>query len=116
MNTVTVTDRTVTVEPQGLDKLWSLTRRLEFPADHVRGATFDPGANSEPKGIRSPGLHIPGKWAGTFQRDGEKSFWNVSAPDRTVVIELAGEDYDRLYLTVDDPRTVVDRINEISHH
>ena len=115
MNSITITPETVTVEPLGLDKLWSLRRRLEFPADHVRGATFDPGASSEPKGLRAPGLAIPGKWSGTFHRDGEKSFWNVTAPDRTVVIELAGEDYDRLYLTVDDPRTVVDRINEISH-
>jgi hypothetical protein len=115
MNIVTVTDRTVTVEPQGLDKLWSLTRRLEFPRNHVRGATFDPEANREPKGIRAPGLQIPGKWAGTFHRDGEKSFWNVSAPDRTIVVELTGEDYDRLYLTVDDPRSVVDRINGLTN-
>jgi hypothetical protein len=113
MNTVTVTDRTLSVEPHGLDKLWSFTRRLEFPIDHIRGATYDPGANSEPKGIRAPGLHLPGKWAGTFHRDGEKSFWNVSAPDRTVVIELTGEEYKRLYLTVDDPRAVVDQINRL---
>jgi len=111
MNRITVTDGVLTVEPQGLDKLWSLTRKLEFPADHVRGATLDPDANHEPKGIRAPGLAIPGKWSGTFHRDGEKSFWNVSTPDATVVVELTGEDYDRLYLTVDDPRTVVDRIN-----
>jgi hypothetical protein len=114
MNTVTTTDATLTVEPQGLDKLWSLTRKLEFPADHVRGATLDPGANHEPKGIRAPGLAIPGKWSGTFHRDGEKSFWNVSGPDATVVVELTGEDFDRLYLTVDDPRAVVDSINAMA--
>ncbi len=114
MNSITITPETVTVEPLGLDKLWSLRRRLEFPADHVRGATFDPGANSEPKGLRAPGLAIPGKWSGTFHRDGEKSFWNVSGPDRTVVVELTGEDFDRLYLTVEDPRTVVDQINAMA--
>ena len=114
MNTVTITPESLTVEPLGLDKLWSLRRRLEFPAGHVRGATFDPGANSEPKGLRAPGLHIPGKWSGTFHRDGEKSFWNVSAPDRTVVVELVDEDFDRLYLTVDEPRTVVDEINAMA--
>ena len=111
MNTVTLTNGNLVVEPQGLDRIWSLRRSLEFPVAHLRGATLDPGANAEPKGIRAPGLQLPGKWCGTFHRDGEKSFWNVSGPDRTVVIELADEDFDRLYLTVDEPRDLVDRIN-----
>lgn len=111
MNTVTITNNNLVVEPQGMDKLWSLKRRLEYPLASVRGATFDPGANNEPKGLRAPGLAIPGKWAGTFHRDGEKSFWNVSTPGETVVIELANEHYDRLILTVNDPRALVDKIN-----
>ena len=111
MNIVTIVDNNLVVEPQGLDKLWSLKRRLEIPLASVRGATFDPGANNEPKGLRAPGLAIPGKWAGTFLRDGERSFWNVSKPGETVVIELANEHYDRLILTVDDPRALVDQIN-----
>ena len=111
MNTVTIVDNNLVVAPQGLDKLWSLKRRLEIPLASVRGATFDPGANNEPKGLRAPGLAIPGKWAGTFLRDGEKSFWNVSKPGETVVIEIAHEHYDRLILTVNDPRALVDRIN-----
>ncbi len=43
MNIVTVTDHTVTVEPKGLDKLWALTRRLDFPAEHIRGGDLRPG-------------------------------------------------------------------------
>ena len=111
MNIVTVTATSLVVEPKGLDKLWSLTRRLEIPLEHVRGATFDPGATHEPKGLRAPGLAIPGKWAGTFYRDGEKSFWNVSAPGETIVIELTDEKFDRLVLTVEQPRSVVDTVN-----
>jgi hypothetical protein len=111
MNTVTLTESALTVEPRGLDKLWSFTRRLEIPLAHVRGATFDPGANDEPKGLRAPGLAVPGKWAGTFSRDGDRSFWNVSAPGATIVIELADEHYTRLVLTTADPRGTVDGIN-----
>ncbi|GAA2018392.1 hypothetical protein JL107_14795 [Nakamurella flavida] len=111
MNTVTVSDTTLRVEPRGLDKIWSFTRCLDIPLDHVRGATFDPGANAEPKGIRRPGLAVPGKWAGTFVHDGERSFWNVSTPGDTVVITLAGERFEQLVLTVADPRALVDRIN-----
>ena len=72
-----ILDTMLVVEPQGLDKLWSFTRKLEIPLSHVRGATFDPGANQEPKRLRASGLAIPGKWAGTFNKDGDKSFWNV---------------------------------------
>lgn len=111
MNKVTVTGSSLVVEPQGLDKLWSFTRKINVPLAHVRGATFDPGVNHEPKGLRAPGLAIPGKWAGTFTRDSDKSFWNVSTPGNTVVIELTGEHYARLVLTVVSPRTVVDAVN-----
>jgi hypothetical protein len=51
------------------------------------------------------------KWTGTFCRDGEKSYWNVRAGGQTIVIELAGAKFARLYLTVGDARAVVDRIN-----
>ena len=55
-NTVTITDTSLSVEPHGLDKIWSYTSRLEFPLAHVRGATHDPGLRHEPKGWRGPGL------------------------------------------------------------
>ena len=67
--------------------------------------------NAESKGLRGPGLGLPGKWSGTFTRDGEKAFWNVSDGMRTVVIELTDEHYARLVLTVEEPRGTVDRIN-----
>jgi hypothetical protein len=111
VNIVTITPTTIIVEPKGLDKLWSFRRRIVVPLAHVRGATFDPGANEEPKGLRAPGLAIPGKWSGTFHRDGDTSFWNVSTPARTVVIELTHERYERLVLTVAEPRAIVDQVN-----
>ena len=111
MNTITLTETDLVVEPKGLDKLWSFTRRLSIPLAHVRGATFDPGVNEEPKGIRAPGLAVPGKWAGTFTKDGDTSFWNVSTPGATIVIELSDEHYTRLVLTAAEPRAVVDTIN-----
>jgi len=111
MNTVTITETTLIVEPRGLDKLWSFTSKLEIPLGHVRGATVDPGANRESKGIRAPGLGLPTKSAGTFYRDGQRSFWNVSNSDRTIVVELRNERFSRLVLTVADPRQLVDEIN-----
>lgn len=116
-NDVTITETNLVVEPRGLDKLFSFRGRIEVPLDHVRGATFDPGMMNEPKGIRAPGLRVPGKLSGTFHADGERQFWNVSGADRTVVIELdPSEHFTRLIISVDDPRQVVDTVNQSVHH
>lgn len=112
MNSVTVEGDHLVVVPRGLDKLWSFTRRITVPLEHVRGATADPGAVAEPKGLRAPGLAVPGKTSGTFHRDGERTFWNTSNGRDTVVIVLRDERYHRLVLTVDDPRAVVRAVND----
>lgn len=112
---VTLTADALLVEPKGLDKMWSLTRRLTIPLSHVRGATVDPDVAAERKGLRHPGLAVPGKWAGTFTKDGDTCFWNVSGRRRghrrTIVVQLDQEKYQRLYLTVADPRATVDAVN-----
>lgn len=110
MNAVTIEDGRLVVVPRGLDRLWSFTRRLSIPVEHVRSATHDPSANREPKGLRAPGLSIPGKTAGTFRRHGRTTFWNISNPRDTVVVELVDERFDRLVITVADPAAVVDAI------
>lgn len=60
---------------------------------------------------------MPGKWAGTFTQDGDTCFWNVSGRRsghrRTIVVQLDQERYQRLYLTVPDPRGTVDAINAV---
>jgi hypothetical protein len=109
--TVTIAQDSLVVEPTGLDKMWSLTSRIVVPLHHVRGATHDPGMRNAPKGWRGPGLRIGDKLAGTFHADGDRQFWNVDGFDDVVVIELADEDYQRLVLSVQQPRDLVDAIN-----
>lgn len=112
INRVTVTADHLVVEPTGFNKVWSFTRRLQFPLERVRGATLDPGRREVPRGRRGPGLGLPGKLAGTFRADGKKQFWNVSGYDGAIVVALDdAERFDRLVLTVDDPNDVVNAIN-----
>ncbi|CAL9444218.1 hypothetical protein SUDANB171_02296 [Streptomyces sp. enrichment culture] len=93
---------------EGLHKVWALKSSLTIPLANVRGATVDPGMIAEPKGIRAPGTRVPGLiTAGTFHLHGEKVFWDVRDPAKTVVVELADEEYARLVLQVDDPRATV---------
>lgn len=112
MARVSIDDDRLTVELLGLHKLWAFKKRISVPLAHVRGATVDPGMVHEPKGLRAPGLHVPGVAViGTFHRDGSKHFWDVRNRTDAIVIELADEDYSRLIVDVDDPRSVVDAIN-----
>jgi len=109
---VSITQDRLNVELTGLRRLWAFKRRIQVLLTHVRGATVDPGVFAEPKGVRSPGLHVPGMAAlGSFRRDGEWTFWEARVGDRSVVIELRDERYTRLVLQVADPRAVVDQVN-----
>ena len=110
-NRVAIVGRTLEVEPQGLDKMWSFKRKLVVPLEHVLGASEDPGILDDTKGLRAPGLHVPGKWAGTYMEHGEKTYWNVTRPESPIVIQLKDEHYDRLVLGVKHPRELVDQIN-----
>jgi hypothetical protein len=85
--------------------LWALKSRLEIPLSHVVGAEFNPEIAREwRKGIRAPGTHVPGViTAGTFYQEGERVFWDVHDPEKTVVIRLKDERYARLVIEVDDP-------------
>lgn len=111
MNAIELTEDELIVEPKGLDKLWGLRRELRVPLAHVRGATVDEGVAEEPRGVRAPGLAVPGKYVGTFHRGGEASFWSVSDPRSNIVIQLQDEEFARVVLTVDDPAAAEHAIN-----
>ena len=105
MAEVELTENALIVHVRGMDRLWALKSRLEIPLSHVVGAEVDPEVAQEwRKGIRAPGTHVPGViTAGTFYQEGERVFWDVHDPEKTVVIQLRDERYARLVIEVDDP-------------
>jgi len=105
MTEVELTESALVLHVQGMDRLWTLKSRLEIPLAHVVGAEVDPEvARGWHKGIRAPGIHVPGViTAGTFYQEGERVFWDVHDPDKTVVIHLKDERYAKLVIEVDDP-------------
>ena len=105
MAEVELTESALIVQVQGMDRIWTLKSRLEIPLAHVVGAQVNPEvAQGWRKGIRASGTHMPGViTAGTFYQDGERVFWDVHDPEKTVVIHLKDERYARLVIEVDDP-------------
>jgi hypothetical protein len=113
MARVEVVGDRLSVQIEGMDKLWSLKSRLEIPLAHVAGVEADPEAVRDWKGWRGPGVHIPGVIAaGTFHPQGDRVFWDVHDAAKAVVIRLADERYARLVIGVDDPAQTVAAIRQ----
>jgi hypothetical protein len=106
---VELTEKALIVHVCGMDRLWALKSRLEIPLSHVVGAEVDPEISREwHKGIRAGGTHVPEViTAGTFYQEGERVFWDVHDPEKTLVIQLRDERYTRLVIEVEDPRATV---------
>ena len=107
-------DKRVTVSPAGLHKLWCFKRKIECPLNHITDVRRAP-ADLSPgwwHGFRMPGTQVPGIIvAGSYYRtDGEWEFWDVTDPEKTVVIELREETYKRLVVDVADPEAVVEQL------
>jgi hypothetical protein len=105
MVTIITADDLIRFEVEGIDKMWALRSSLEFPVSHIRSVRVDPDAASGWwHGIKLWGSNIPGiLTAGTFYQNGRVVFYDVHDPQRTIVIELDHEHYDRMIVEVADP-------------
>ena len=101
----------------GLDQVLALRSELSIPLAHVKGAAVSPPEVRQrwrnPLRAHVPGTDMPYVvMAGSFLfLDGEHAFWDVHAPDRTVVIELDHERFAKLVLEVEDPHATAAAIN-----
>ena len=90
------------IDVRGVEKAMKLLSRLHIPLEHVQGAEADPEIEHTLwRGWRIPGVHLPGV-----------RFYDVHGHrDKTIVIRLKDETYDRLIVEVADPGEVVAKIN-----
>ena len=91
------------VDVRGVDKAMRMLSRLRIPLEHVQGAESDPEIEHTLwRGWRIPGIHLPGV-----------RFYDVHGHrDKTLVIHLKDETYNRLIVEVEDPADVVAKIND----
>ncbi len=96
------------VEVGGLDGLFAMRRRLEFPLEHVEWVQTRPDeAYNGPTGTRLPGPHVPGAGpAGTYRGSDGDVFWDVRDPGKSIAIGLRDESLVGLVVEVDDPDRV----------
>lgn len=112
-NKITLQAHQLVVEPQGLDKIWSLRKHLVVPYQHILGATVNREISRASRGWRVLGTSIPGYYyAGTFKNQGMLNFYNIKAGRTVIVIKLQHEKYHSLVLEVKNPQALVAQINQ----
>lgn len=91
------------VNIRGIERSMSLLSSLRIPLEHIQGAEADPEIEHTLwRGWRLPGVHVPGV-----------RFYDVHGHrDKTVVIRLKDETYNRLVVEVEDPAEIVAKIND----
>jgi len=109
---LSMSEGTLTLHVRGADKLWSFKSTLEIPLAHIAGVRVDPeAARGWYHGIKLPGTNLPGViTAGTFYQHGQRVFWDVHHPEKTIVIDLHDERYNELFVEVHDPQAAVSAI------
>lgn len=116
MTAISVTGDALSVELQGIDRLFALTPRLTIPLDHV--------VSVEPTPARGGGSRLAAVMAGIgewmsprafYQRAGRNWFAPVQ-PERAVEVRLWNERYERLLLMVDDPQEVASMVRGAVRH
>lgn len=108
MAAVRVEGGTVTIVLSAIEKVEALHSDVQVARFSVVNARTVPDGMHEISGIRMPGTAVPGLIAaGTYVADGQRTFAVVHRHAPAVVLDLTGEEFDRIVVTVDNPRAVI---------
>jgi hypothetical protein len=109
---VELTDASLSIHVEGVDKLLALKSSITIPLEHVAGVDRDASdATGFYHGLRLPGTNVPGViTAGSFLKHGEWTFWDVHDAAHAIVIRLHDERFAKLVIGVDDPDQTVKAI------
>jgi len=103
-----INNDTVTVAMSTAEKAEAFHRDLTIPRSAVTGARAVPDGMAEVHGIRMPGAYFPDMiMVGTWRGGGLTTFAVCHGHQPAVVIDLSGEHYDRIVMTVENPESIV---------
>jgi hypothetical protein len=110
---------TIDLSPTGLavkfrraEKVGGLLRDLEVPLDQVGDVIVEPDGLVAARGLRAPGLAIPGRRKiGTWRGRGRRTAVSVTAGEPAVRIQLQGSRFDELLISQPDAHEIAEVIN-----
>ena len=90
------------------EKFAGLLRDVDVPLSAVRAVEVVPDAVAATRGLRAPGLGIPGvRRIGTWRSPGLKALVCVRRGQPAVRVRLEGQRWDELLIGADDAEAVV---------
>ena len=106
MATVHLTTESLTVRLSRGEKLAGLLRDLTVPLDAVTVVEVVPDALAAVRGLRAPGLGLPGRKVGTWRRRGTRTLVSVRRGQPGLRMELTGQRFDTVLVGLADPGPV----------
>ncbi|MFC0004580.1 hypothetical protein [Micromonospora siamensis] len=111
MATVEITADRIRVRLSTTEKIFALRGDLSFPRTAVRRAEVVPNAVTAIRGLRAPGLGLPGlRNVGRWRSRVGTEFVTVRAGQPAVRITLSGQPYDSLLIGSDDATALARRL------
>jgi hypothetical protein len=95
---------------KGFHKVLALASEIRIPNSHVLGAYSDPSEVERWRGVRAFGTYFPTLIsAGTFfqAENGAIVFMDVVDINKTIIVELEDEKFNRLIIEVEDPDAAI---------
>ncbi|QGH69807.1 hypothetical protein [Pseudactinotalea sp. HY158] len=95
---------TVTIALSIAEKIEALHPDVTIPRSAITGAREVPDGLEEVHGLRMPGTGFPGViLVGTFREPDRTTFAVCHGQRPAIVLDVAGQPYDRIVVTVDAP-------------
>jgi hypothetical protein len=111
MATIDLRSNQLAVNFRRTEKLAGLLRDVEVPLHQVVAVTVEPDGLRAARGLRAPGLAIPGRRKiGTWRRPGRRTALSVTAGEPAVRIRLQQCKFHELLIGQPDAYAVADRI------
>jgi hypothetical protein len=111
MATMQLTPTTVSVRFTTAEKIIGLVRDVELPRTALRGAELVPEPLTAMRGLRAPGLALPGRRKiGTWRRPGERTLVCVRKGQPAVRVRLESDRYDTLLIGADDAAALAESL------
>jgi hypothetical protein len=99
-------------EIKGIHKLWALRNKIVVPKQNIENASKKEQESTFWIGWRIPGTRIPGLiTAGTFIKNGERHFWDVSNKKNAIVVDLKNSSFKKLIIEVANPSESIELLN-----
>ena len=113
MTTLHMENGNLVINVEGADKVWALKSHLTIPLMHITSVKYEPEvAKGWWHGFKLPGTNLPGViTAGTFYQNKEWTFWDVHNPEKTIILTLKDESYQKLVIEVKDTEAAIAEIN-----